>query len=451
MKVLRTIIVFIFLFWPGQGVTATTEVSGSESGSILKKGESLFMHYCAHCHGLKGRGDGYNAEFLEKEPADLSDAKFMGKKRDEQIFRVIHQGGAGVRKSHLMPAFRHTLSEEEIWWLVAFVRSLSVSDFNMPPPENINKDKPAGFQVARKDIEDFSRWFSRGQEQGLIDEGERLFRKKKSCLACHQVEAEEGDDVEGSEEDEEEDQGGAEYEGGQVGPNLIRAGFLYPPEWLYVWLKNPQRLKPDTKMPNLGLDQEETRKIIAYLANLKGGVGGTPEGWLPFLAFQGNAENGKRLFFDEKTPAGCVKCHTVNDEGGVVGPNLSYIGAARTLPFLLESILEPNKVITTGFAKVTLMFKEKYRGKKTLTGTMVNEDESSIDLIDKEGQAHHLSRDSIKRVFHLPSPMARGKFMKNLTVDEIGDILAYLETLRPPFMADANSTLQGHTLSMGGS
>ena len=122
--------------------------SGSESEAdvrfsvLVKKGEPLFSHYCAHCHGIQGDGDGYNAEYLDKEPAELSDREFVAKKTNEQIYKIINLGGVGVRKSHLMPAFGRTLSDEELWSLVAYVRFLA-GDLSHPVAS------PAGVPTVR--------------------------------------------------------------------------------------------------------------------------------------------------------------------------------------------------------------------------------------------------------------------------------------------------------------
>ena len=91
---------------------------------IFERGKHLFQGYCAHCHGKYGDGDGFNAEFLDKDPAELSDPKFQAKRSKEKLFRVISKGGAKIKKSHLMPAFGYTLSEKEIWSLVSYVRYL---------------------------------------------------------------------------------------------------------------------------------------------------------------------------------------------------------------------------------------------------------------------------------------------------------------------------------------
>ena len=66
---------------------------------------------------------------------------------------------------------------------------------------------------------------------------------KKACFACHQIN--EG--------------------GGQVGPNLTRAGWMYPPEWLYVWLYDPQSIRPNTKMLKMGLQDDQFHAVVSYL------------------------------------------------------------------------------------------------------------------------------------------------------------------------------------------
>ena len=98
------------------GVDKDSQLEPSE---LALKGEKLFLHYCAHCHGITGSGDGFNSKYLDKDPAELSDHDFIFKKTNKQLFRVIKLGGIGVKKSSLMPVFGNTLSEEQIWQLIA--------------------------------------------------------------------------------------------------------------------------------------------------------------------------------------------------------------------------------------------------------------------------------------------------------------------------------------------
>ena len=136
------------------------------SPELLGKGKFLFLKFCAHCHGNRGGGDGFNAEFLDKDPAELSNSKFLAKRSNEKLFRVISIGGAKVKKSHLMPAFGHTLSEEEIWSLVSFIRYLGNDKSPVTVPDNVQSDRPLEPVLTRPDMLSFSKWFAeKGQKK----------------------------------------------------------------------------------------------------------------------------------------------------------------------------------------------------------------------------------------------------------------------------------------------
>jgi len=387
-----------------------TAVAGSGDNEkmipLADQGRPLFLHYCAACHGVSGDGDGYNAEQLDKEPAELSDLKFISKKKDSQIYRVIKFGGQGVKKSHLMPVFGHTLSEKEIWSLVAYVRFLA-GDKGHPVvlPEGASNTRPASPPQPHDSLTDFRNWYAKnGKDQSLIDQGEKLFRKKKSCFACHQL----------------------EDEGGLIGPDLSRAGFSYTPEWIFTWVGNPQRVKSKSKMPNLGLNNKECRTITAFLSSLKGEK--IKKKWKAYLTSSGDPIQGKKLFFDSEGKANCGKCHTVNGKGGKVGPQLSFVGTSRTKEFLLESILKPKAVITSGYSSILILTKKG----KFITGVKRNEDDSSIDLMDKEGNLLHVPKDEIKKYKTQKISIMPGNFKDILSQDEVRHLLAYLSTLKIP-------------------
>jgi putative heme-binding domain-containing protein len=375
---------------------------------LIQKGKSLFAHYCAHCHGLSGDGDGFNAKFLDKEPAELSDSKFQAKKTNHQIFKVINKGGASVRKSHLMPVFGRTLSEAEIWALVAYIRDLGEDDSHpVFLPQGVNSDRPLDKPVSREDLHTFNKWFKgEGDKDSSIQTGEKLFKKKKSCLACHQL----------------------EDEGGRIGPDLSQAGARYGPPWLYAWIMNPHAYKRETKMPNMAVAPEEARALAAFLSGLKTENQETPEDWQPFLQATGNPETGKSLFFDPEGKVYCSKCHRVSDRGGMIGPNLSHAGTSRTRSFLLESIIDPKAVITAGYATVLVLTKER----KFITGILKFEDDSGLDIIDKEGNELFIRKEQIKKYKTQKISMMPGNFKDLLEVQEVADILAYLTSLKLP-------------------
>ena len=404
-RALGSALIILALLWLWLPLAVASPEAGKLS-PLASKGRPLFLQYCAACHGASGDGDGYNAEQLDKEPAELSSKKFIARKKNGQIYRVIKFGGQASKKSHLMPLFGHTLSEEEIWSLVAYVRHLA-GDMDHPValPKNTPKTRPASSPLSHESLKDFKSWFLKnGDDPSLIDRGEKLFRKKKSCFACHQL----------------------EDEGGLVGPDLSRAGFSYTSEWIFTWIGNPQSIKPASKMPNLGLNNEECRAITAFLASLKGEE--IKKKWKAYLTSSGDPEKGKKLFFDSEGKANCGKCHTVNGQGGKVGPQLSFVGTSRTKAFLLESILKPKAVITSGYSSILILTKNG----KFITGVKRNEDDTSIDLMDKEGSLLHISKDEIKKYKTQKISIMPGNFKDILTQEEVGHLLAYLGTLKFP-------------------
>jgi mono/diheme cytochrome c family protein len=80
-----------------------------------------------------------------------------------------------------------------------------------------------------------------------IARGQGLFREKYGCQSCHII-------------------GG---NGGYVGPPLDKTGDRLRPGWIYQWLLNPQKYKPETLEPRSGLSKAEAKDLTAYLMSLK--------------------------------------------------------------------------------------------------------------------------------------------------------------------------------------
>ena len=89
------------------------------SAESIARGRQLFAKNCAVCHGAEGRGDGAAAPALPQRPEDLSRIAPPPIFPDGVVaYRIIN----GVK---MMPAFKSTLSENEIWDLLNFIRSLA--------------------------------------------------------------------------------------------------------------------------------------------------------------------------------------------------------------------------------------------------------------------------------------------------------------------------------------
>lgn len=367
--------------------------------TLVKKGGSLFVNYCSHCHGIHGDGEGFNADYLDRQPANLTDPEFMAKRKDGRIYRVIKKGGPEVRKSNLMPSFGNTLSELEIWSLVAFVRTLSGGELKKFP-KDIDDKRPKIKKIEKKDWDDFKAWKKAGGLDSDAGFGELLVNNKKSCPACHSI----------------------ENEGGALGPELTRAGLLYSPEWLFQWLNNPQAVKPNTKMPDQGLTKKEVKAIISFLSGM---IGEGEEEPLK-IAKKSDPKKGKKLFFDLKGKAKCAKCHSINQEGGKIGPDLSFIGSSRTEGFLLESIIDPSRVLTSGFSTVSVITKDG----KFYNGIQKNETLESFELIDEKGKVNEIKRSRINKFKFADKSLMPENFKTELSEQEISDILSYLKSLK---------------------
>lgn len=82
----------------------------------LDQGKLLFRKYCVFCHGRDGEGDGPYRERLEAIPANLS--KLPHQLSDGDLAWKITHG------RYPMPSWQGILTEEEIWDIVNFIRSL---------------------------------------------------------------------------------------------------------------------------------------------------------------------------------------------------------------------------------------------------------------------------------------------------------------------------------------
>jgi len=90
-----------------------------------KVGKAKYEADCAGCHGKTGKGDGPAAAALTPKPQDHTDGKVMNSLSDQYLFDIIKKGGNAMKKAPIMPANDKKLSDQEIWDVVAYIRSLA--------------------------------------------------------------------------------------------------------------------------------------------------------------------------------------------------------------------------------------------------------------------------------------------------------------------------------------
>jgi mono/diheme cytochrome c family protein len=86
-----------------------------------EEGKQLYAANCASCHGVEAMGDGPTADSLNPKPKPL--ALEMNVLEDDYLYWRIAEGGAFAPFSSVMPAWKSTLTEDEIWQVVAFLRT----------------------------------------------------------------------------------------------------------------------------------------------------------------------------------------------------------------------------------------------------------------------------------------------------------------------------------------
>jgi len=91
----------------------------------VERGAALYPKKCKGCHGPEGRGDGALAKSLDPPPGDLTDGERMARWSDEELYRLIRDGGEAAGLSAQMPAWGKLLSDPEVRDVAAFVRALA--------------------------------------------------------------------------------------------------------------------------------------------------------------------------------------------------------------------------------------------------------------------------------------------------------------------------------------
>jgi len=95
--------------------TGRTNPFGEEAAD---EGANVFKTNCEMCHGSQGHGDGPAGQSLDPKPKNLG--VLQKSAADDYLFWRIHDGKPGTS----MVAWKGILTEEQIWQVVSFIRTL---------------------------------------------------------------------------------------------------------------------------------------------------------------------------------------------------------------------------------------------------------------------------------------------------------------------------------------
>ena len=222
--------------------------------------------------------------------------------------------------------------------------------------------------------------------------GAKIFRSH--CATCH----------------------GAAGQGG-LGPNLLTGVFFHGSTDADLYRIVTEGI-PGTAMPGTFFDGTQVWQIVAYLRSLERNGGDAP---------RGDGRQGEAVFRER----GCNGCHLVRGEGGIKGPDLSFIGSRSSVEHIRESILDPNAQVPPQHrvARITLNNGSSY------SGFVMNEDTYIVQLLDFSQGLQSLRRSDFKS-FDRDKNSSMPSFKGKLSDRELDDLVSYLWSLKRPVRSE---------------
>ena len=225
-------------------------------------------------------------------------------------------------------------------------------------------------------------------QTGDVGPGRALFRS--NCAFCH----------------------GGDARGGR-GPNLVSAPLAHGESDDAIKTVIREGV-PGTAMPAFSeFTPEELANIVSYLKSLSHGV-------VRQVKVAGDPSKGREVY----AANGCTGCHRIGNQGSVYGPDLSRIGAARSIEYIRESIVNPSADIPDEYQGVTVVTKEG----RSVTGVRINEDTFSVQLRDASQRFRMFEKDQVREVKDVDKSLMPA--YASLSAADLENLIAYLSTLR---------------------
>jgi len=313
------------------GLASSLFLYGCAGDERSAKGNKLYNHYCSHCHGESGQqGEGFNWERMpDPRPKNLASNAEMSTFSDKEIFDTVYRDMRDTEDQKVldddkyfavstMPTFKYTLSEEEIWNIVGYVRTLHGMSLTYDV-QGRKKELEDVLQSAQQEMETTKATYEAATEKAeaaqaayeetLTDAQLENYEPEEKTLPEEEVfliankkyeKAKAAVDyfskrpkktridrpdltISDSDQVKQAERGKQLYTntygcngchslndvGGLVGPALDRAGFRLNQTWIYQWIRNPQAMKKHTRMPNLGTSDADARALTYYLGTLR--------------------------------------------------------------------------------------------------------------------------------------------------------------------------------------
>ena len=134
-------------------------------------------------------------------------------------------------------------------------------------------------------------------------------------------------------------------------------------------------------------------------------------------------DNGRKMF----QVTACFKCHRFAGDGGIVGPELTAVARRYNARTMLESIIEPSKVVSDQYEANIFVLDSG----KQVVGRVVNLSNDTIMVCEnmlEPGNLTNVTRDAIEETLVSRTSMMPNGLVNTLNKDEVLDLVAYLQS-----------------------
>ena len=152
----------------------------------------------------------------------------------------------------------------------------------------------------------------------------------------------------------------------------------------------------------------------------------------PLLSAGGDIGRGRRVFFGEKVA--CYHCHTIGNQGGHVGPDLTAVGAIRSGHDILEAIVFPSASFVPGFEIYNVETKSDI-----YSGVRGEDTPDAITLVTGPHAEIRIPRKQIVSIKPSSVSLMPEGLDESIPRSEFIDLLAFLQSQKSREMAQARN------------
>ncbi|MFP6763244.1 MAG: dehydrogenase, partial [Planctomycetaceae bacterium] len=125
------------------------------------------------------------------------------------------------------------------------------------------------------------------------------------------------------------------------------------------------------------------------------------------------------------TKSKCSNCHRIGTEGTRLGPDLTTIGANRTVHDLLESIVLPSATIVREYEPYSVVTNQG----RIISGLIIRDTRQTIHIQPQTGEPVVIPRNQVESITPSTVSVMPNGMDKALTEKDLADVVAFLKSL----------------------